>query len=327
MKAVIWTNYGPPEVLEIQEVEKPAPKNNEVLIKVHAATVFVGDCEIRSLKVSPLFRLPLRLFAGVRKPSRIQVLGQELAGEVEAVGKDVRNLKPGDAVFATTDMRMGAYAEFICLPSDSDEVALTLKPTNMTFGQAATVPVGGLEALHFIRQANLQGGHTILINGAGGSIGTMAIQMAKNLGAEVTAVDSAPKLDMLRSIGADHVIDYAQQDFTKSGAKYHVIFDVVGKSDYAASLACLSVNGRYLLANPSASVMFRALFHGGRDGKRVVIGAAPHRTQDLIALREMIQAGQLKTVIDRTYPLEQIVEAHRYVDSGQKKGNVVITVV
>lgn len=327
MKAVIWTNYGPPEVLALREVEKPTPEDTQVLIKIQCATVFAGDAEMRALKLPILIRIPLRLYAGFSKPKRITILGQEMAGEIEAVGNDVRDFKPGDPVFGTTGFTMGGYAEYICLDGRAGEAVLAIKPRNMTFAEAAAVPVGGLEALHFMRKADLRAGSKILINGAGGSIGTFAIQLAKNAGAIVTAVDSAQKLEILRAIGADHVIDYATQDFTKNGETYDVILDVVGKSSFSASLKSLNENGRYLLANPGVSQMLRGLFPFLYGGKQVIIGPANRKTQDLIALRELIEADKLKTVIDRMYPLDQVVEAHRYVDSGQKTGNVILEIV
>src|SRR5215208_5609836 len=226
MKAIVWTKYGPPEALQLREVEKPTPRDNEVLIKVHAATVTFGDCEVRRLKLPLLISIPIRIYAGLIKPKRITILGQELAGEIEAVGRQVTRFKKGDPVFAATFFRFGAYAEYACLP----ETYLVLKPSAITYEESATVPTGGINGLHFLRAANIQPGEMVLINGAGGSIGTYAVQIAKSLGAEVTAVDSAEKLDMLRSIGADHVVDYTREDFTKSGERYDVIYDVIGKS-------------------------------------------------------------------------------------------------
>jgi NADPH:quinone reductase-like Zn-dependent oxidoreductase len=268
----------------------------------------------------------MRLYVGVRKPKRVTILGQELAGEIEAVGKDVKLFKEGDQVFAATGFGFGGYAEYTCLPEDPEMGVLATKPANMTFEAAAAVPVGGLEALHFLRKGDLQSGTKVLINGAGGSIGTIAIQLAKYYGAEVTAVDSTGKLDMLRSIGADHVIDYTQEDFTKSGETYDVILDVVGKSPFSGSIRSLSKNGFYLLANPRLSHMVRGRWTSMTSSKRVISGAASHKTADLLFLKELIEAGKLKTVIDRRYPLEQMAEAHRYVEKGGKKGNVVITV-
>ena len=328
MKAIVWTKYGPPDGLELREVEKPAPKDNEVLIKIHATTAFAGDCELRSLKYPLLLTsLSLRIYVGLTRPTRITILGQELAGEVEAIGKDVKRFRKGDQVFGTTGFGMGAYAEYICLPEEPKGVAgvLASKPANMTFEEAAAVPVGGLEALHFLSKGNVQSGEKVLINGAGGSIGTMAIQLAKHFGAEVTGVDSTGKLDMLRSIGADHVIDYTRKDFTKSGEIFDVIFDVVGKSSFSQSSRSLKQNGRYLLANPGLSHMVRGR-RTWKSSKKIIFGAASHKTRDLIFLKELVEAGKIKAVIDRRYPLEQMAEAHRYVETGQKKGNVVITV-
>ncbi|HET7090365.1 MAG TPA: NAD(P)-dependent alcohol dehydrogenase [Anaerolineae bacterium] len=326
MKAIVWTEYGPPDVLQLKEVEKPTPKDNDVLIKIHATTVTAGDCEIRSLRIPILFRLPMRLYVGLRKPKRMAILGQELAGEVEAVGKDVKLFRQGDQVFATTGLSLGAYAEYICLSEKPEEGVLAIKPANMTYEEAAAVPVGGLEALHFLRKGNVQSGQKLLINGAGGSIGTFAVQLAKYFGAEVTGVDSTGKLGMLRSIGADQVIDYTQEDFTKSGETYDVIFDVVGKSSFSRSMRSLKQNGRYLLANPGLAQMVRGLWTSKRSSKKVIIGTANHRVEDLTFLKELIEAGKMKSVIDRRYSLEQIPEAHSYVEKGYKTGNVVITV-
>ncbi len=326
MNAIVWTKYGPPDVLQLGEVEKPTPKDNEVLVKVYAATVTAGDCEARSLKFPLWLSLPMRIYVGLRKPKRITILGQELAGEIESVGKDVKLFEEGDQVFAATGFGMGAYAEYTCLPEESEDGVLAKKPANMTYEEAATVPTGGLEALHFLRKGNIRSGQKVLINGAGGSIGTFGIQLAKHFGAEVTGVDSTGKLDMLRSIGADHVIDYTQEDFTKSGETYDVIFDVVGKSSFSGSIRSLKQNGRYLIANPKLLKMVRGLWTSRRSSKKVIFEYASRKTEDLIFLKELIEAGTIKSVIDRRYPLEQTAEAHRYVEQGHKKGNVVITV-
>jgi 2-desacetyl-2-hydroxyethyl bacteriochlorophyllide A dehydrogenase len=259
---------------------------------------------------------------GLRKP-RKKILGQELAGEIESVGKDVKLFRKGDQVFAATEMRFGAYAEYICLPST---YAMAIKPANMTYEEAAAVPTGGLNALHFLRKGNIQSGQKVLINGAGGSIGTFAVQLAKSFGAEVTGVDSTRKLDMLRSIGADQVIDYTEEDFTKSGETYDVIFDIVGKSSFSRSIRSLKKKGFYLLANLRLSQIVRGLWTSMTSSKKVITELASYRTEDLIFLKELIEAGKIKAVIDRRYPLEQMAEAHRYVDKGHKKGNVVITV-
>jgi NADPH:quinone reductase-like Zn-dependent oxidoreductase len=325
MKAIIWTRYGPPDVLQLREVEKPTLKDNEVLVKVHATTVTAGDCEMRSLKFPIYLRLPMRIYIGLRKPKKVTILGQELAGEIESVGKDVTLFKKGDQVFAATDFSLGAYAEYNCLPEEG-EGALAIKPANMTYEEAAAVPVGGLNALHFLKKGDIQSGQKILINGAGGSIGTIAVQLAKHFGAEVTAVDSTSKLDMLCSIGADHVIDYTQEDFTKGGKIYDIIFDVVGKGSFSGCIRSLNKTGIYLLGNPTLSRNLRGRWTSMISSKKVITGTASYKTEDLIFLKELIEAGTIKAVIDRRYPLEQIVEAHRYVETGHKKGNVVITV-
>jgi NADPH:quinone reductase-like Zn-dependent oxidoreductase len=328
MKALVWTKYGPPEVLQLQEVQKPAPKANEVLIRVCATTVSAGDCEMRALKLPLWLSLPARAYVGLSRPSRIKILGQELAGEVEAVGKDVTKFKLGDPVFALAGFHLGAYAEYACLPEAPDEMGavLAIRPANLSCEEAAAVPLGGLEALHFLRRGHIQKGEQVLINGAGGSIGTFAVQLARHFGAEVTAVDSTGKLDMLRSIGAGRVIDYTREDFTRSGETYDVIFDAAGKSPFSRSLQALKPNGRYILANPRLAQMVRGRLFAGGEGRQVIYGSASHQAEDLIYLRELIEAGVLKPVIDRRYPLEQMAEAHRYVETGEKKGSVVITV-
>jgi len=327
MKAIVWTKYGPPDVLELREVEKPAPKDNEVLIRIYATTVTAGDCELRSLKFPIYLSLPMRLWRGFLKPRENSILGTELAGEIEAVGKDVKRFKKGDQVFGSAGMGFGANAEYICLPEQPGEMegGVASKPANMTYEEAATVPFGGRDALHFLRKGNIRSGQKILINGAGGSIGTFAVQLAKHFGAEVTAVDSSGKLDMLLSIGADQVIDYKQEDFTKSGEVYDVIFDVVGTISFSRSERSITQNGTYLLANPLGSQMIRGPLTRMTSSKKVIMQTASPTTEDLIFLRELIEAGKIRTVIDRRYPLEQIAEAHRYVETGEKKGNVVIT--
>jgi NADPH:quinone reductase-like Zn-dependent oxidoreductase len=329
MKAIVWTEYGPPDVLQLREVEKPTPKEDEVLIRIYATTVTAGDCEQRSLKLPFWHALPVRAYVGLKKPERITILGMELAGEIESIGKDVKLFKEGDQVFAATGFAgMGTCAEYICLPEEpqAGEGALASKPTNMTYEEAAAVPVGGLEALCFLRQGNIQSGQKVLINGAGGTIGTFAVQLAKYFGAEVTGVDSTGKLDMLRSIGADQVIDYTQEDFTKSGQTYDFILDVVSKSSFSGSIRSLKQNGRYLIANPGPSQMVRGRWTSMTSSKKVIGGNTSYKTEDLIYLKELIEAGKIKPVIDRRYPLEQTAEAHRYVETGQKVGNVVITV-
>jgi len=304
MKAIIWTKYGPPDVLELKEVEKPTPEDNELLIKIHATTVTAGDTELRSLKFSLLLRFLMRLGFGFKRPGKkYNILGMELAGEIESVGKDVKLFRKGDQVFAATEE----------------------EPANMTYDEAAAVPIGGDTALHYLRKGNIQSGQNILINGAGGSIGTMAVQLAKSFEAKVTAVDSTKKLDMLRSIGADKVIDYTQEDFTKNGETYDVIFDVVGKSSFSGCISSLKKNGFYLIANPKLSLIIRGIWTSKTSNKNVITGLPKQRIEDLIFLKELIEAEKLKSVIDRRYPLEQVAEAHSYVETGQKTGSVIIT--
>jgi len=326
MKAIIWTAYGPPEVLHLQEIDKPVPQDNEVLIKIHATTVTAGDCETRTLKLPMGIGFLMRLFVGIRKPTRILILGQEFAGEVEKIGKEVTRFIPGDQVFGGTGFTKGTYAEYICLEEYPEEGLLAIKPENMSYQEAAGVTTGGLEALHFLRKANIQSGQKVLIVGAGGSIGTFGIQLANHFGAEVTAVDRTDKVDLLRSAGAKKVIDYTKEDFTQGGQIYNIIFDVVGKSPFRKSLDSLSDDGVYLIANPRLGNMIRGKRVSRRGKQRVITEMTQQKTEDLIFLRELIEAGKLKTFIDRSYPLEDMVAAHQYVESGAKKGHLVIEV-
>lgn len=321
MKAIICTEYGPPEVLQLAEVDKSAPKDNELLIKIRAATVTTGDVEIRKFQMPTWLWLPARIGFGIRGPRR-KILGQELAGEVEAVGKEVKLFRKGDQIFAHTGFGLGAYAEYISLPEDG---ILAKKPSNMGFKEAAAIPMGGIEALHFLRLGNIQKGQKILIIGASGSIGTVAVQLAKYWGAEVTGVCSTLNLDMVRSIGADQVIDYTKEDYTQNDVIYDVIFDVIGKSSFSRSLRSLNKDGYYLLANPGLSQMVRGLWTSLVSSQKIVFGAASGKAEDLIFLKELIEAGKIKTIIDRCYSLEQMIEAHKYVEKGHKMGNVVIT--
>jgi len=308
MKAVICTRYGPPEVLQIKDVEKPVPKNNEVLIKIYATTVHIGDTKIRRLEpgLGPVrdffFKLLMRFIIGFRGP-RKKILGMELAGKIEAAGKDVTLFKTGDSVFASTEFRFGTYAQYCCMPENG---ILAGKPANMSYGEAAPLSNGGLTALINLRKANIQKGQKVLIYGASGSVGTFAVQLARHSGAEVTGVCSTSNLEMVKSLGADKVIDYTQEDFTQRSDTYDVIFDAVGKIASAKRKKSLTKSGIYLTA-------------------LALSGNIKLKVEDLIFLKELCEAGKLKSVIDKIYPMKQIVEAHRYVDKGHKRGNVVIT--
>lgn len=319
MKAIIWTAYGPPEVLQPGERPKPEPGEDEVLVRIQATSVTAGDCELRGLAVAPWLAAPFRLYVGLRRPTRVLILGQELSGVVEAAGAAVTRFRPGDAVYATTGLRLGAYAEYTCLPAAGGGAVVALKPANLTFEEAAAVPTAGLEAQHLLRQANLRPGARLLVNGAGGSIGTMAVQLGRHFGAEVTAVDSAVKLDMLHDLGASHVLDYAREDFTAGNQTYDAIFDVTGKLPMGRTLERLKPGGRLLLANPPFSQKLR-------PNERVVTTSAAHSVADLEALTALIEAGHLRPVIDRVYPLELAAEAHRYAETGEKRGNIVLRV-
>ncbi len=327
MKAIVWTKYGPPDALQLKEVETPTPGENEVLIKVHAATASTADTEFRRLKLPLFFAFFLRLYLGFLKPTRIKILGTEFAGEIVSVGKEVTQYTPGDQVYGYTGLGMGTYAEYLCLSEKPSALASVMakKPVNITYEEAAALPFGGLEALHSLRRANIQRGQKVLIVGAGGSIGTYSVQLAKHYGAEVTGVDKAGKLDMLRSIGADHVIDYTKEDFTRNGQTYDVILDTFGKSPFSRSLRSLKENGTYLNANPGLFGGLWMRWFSKNGGKRVITWTAGYTVDNLNALKKLVEAGIIKPVIDRGYPLEQTAEAHRYVDTGQKKGNVVIS--
>jgi NADPH:quinone reductase-like Zn-dependent oxidoreductase len=321
VKAIVCTGYGPPDVLQLRDVEKPIARNNEVLVRIHATSVTMGDCELRGLRVPFEWKLLLRIGFGVRAPRR-KILGQEIAGEIESTGRDVTRFKKGDQVFALTGLHLGAYAEYDCLKDNS---ILAVKPANVSYEEAAVVPAGGLHAINFLRRANIRPGQEVVIRGAGGSIGTLAVQLAKSYGGIVTGVDRTSKLDMIRSIGADHIIDYTKEDFTKNGKTYDVVFDAVGRSSFSDLLRAVKRDGYLLLGNPGLSQLFQGI-RGWKNGRRVLRWTGSYPAQDLVELRELIEAGKLRSVIDRRYPLEQMVEAHRYVDTGEKQGNVVISV-
>jgi NADPH:quinone reductase-like Zn-dependent oxidoreductase len=306
-------------------VPKPVPKDDEVLVRIRATTVGAADCEIRRFDFASWIWLPIRLAFGIRAP-RQPVLGQELAGDVEAVGSAVTSLKPSDRVFATTGVGLGAHAEYICLREHPKTGAMTTMPTSLGYAEAAAVPYGGGEALGFLRKANLRGGQRVLVNGAGGSFGTFAVQLAKDLGAHVTAVDAAPKLPMLRSLGADRVVDYAREDVTTGGETYDVIFDIVRGTASAPLVRMLTESGSLVMANPGFLQIVRAKLAAKGTGKRVSIAGSGMTSEDLVHLRTLVEAGRLRAVIDRQFPLEQMVEAHRYAESGQKQGNVVVIV-
>ena len=323
MKAITYSKYGPPDVLQIKEVEKPVPKDDEVLIRVRAVEATKSDCEMRSFKFAvKWFWLPLRVAFGVRKPRR-QILGGYFSGEVEALGKDVTKFSTGDQVFGAAGLKLGAYGEYVALPASYTIVA---KPGNMSFADAAAVPLGGLNALHFMRLARIQARDKVLINGAGGSIGAHGVQIAKSLGAEVTAVDSTIKEDLLRRLGADHFIDYTKENFAAMGRTYDVIFDMVAGSPYAASIRALNPNGRYLTANPRLSVMLRSVFTSRFSEKTAKFAFAQEAREDLLALRQMIEDGKIGSIVDRVYPMEQAADAHNRVETEQRLGAVVIAI-
>jgi len=326
MKAIIWTKYGSPDGLQLREVEKPTPKDSEILIKIHASSVTAGDCEMRRLELPLMLSFPVRLYAGFLKPKRITILGQELAGEVVEVGKNVNLYKVGDQVFGTTGFGFGAYAEYICLPEKPGDAQGTLapKPANLTYEEAAVVPTAGFEALHFLRKANIQPGKKVLIVGAGGSIGTFSIQVAKHLGAEVTGVDSPEKLGLIRSLGADHVVDYTEGDYTSADETYDLIIDVVGKGPVARRLKLLKEGGYYFLAYAGLSHIILSLWMSMTTNKKLKIESSSQKKEDLIFLKQLFEEEKIKSIIDRSYSLEKTADAHRYVEKGQKLGNVVI---
>lgn len=322
MKAIVATQYGSPEVLKLQEVAKPTPKADEVLVKVYATTVTAGDARTRSFNVPRSLWLLARLTLGLTKPKKA-VQGMVLAGEVEAVGSAVKRFKQGDQVYAYDITRLSTYAEYACVP---ENLALVLKPTTVTYEEAAAIPFGAITALYFLRKGGVRSGQRALVYGASGSVGTAAVQIAKAFGAAVTAVTSTANIEMMKSLGADQVIDYTRQDFTQNGERYDILFDTVGKTTLSSSLESVKPGGVYLQAAASPALMIQMRRAAGRTGKTLIAGTANPTADDLAAVTQLVETGKLKPVIDRCYSLEQMVEAHRYVDQGHKKGNVVITV-
>jgi NADPH:quinone reductase-like Zn-dependent oxidoreductase len=321
MVAMCASRYGPPSVLELRTLTTPAPRADEVLVRVHAATVTPGDCEIRGFTVAWWVRVPLRLYMGIRRPRR-PVLGMEFSGVVAAVGVDVTRVHVGDAVFGGTGPRFGTYAAYRCHPAGS----LAVKPDSVTHAEAATIGACGSNALHYVRLARIRPGDTVVINGAAGCFGTYAVQLAKQMGAEVIAVDRGDALDCLRGLGADRVIDYTQEDFTASGERYDVILDIVGKASYARCLRSLKRGGRLVLANPRFLQMLRAPVTSLVSDKRVLWTFSEDHVEDLEFLGEQVAKGRVQVVIDRRYPLEALAAAHAHVESGAKIGQVVIDV-
>jgi NADPH:quinone reductase-like Zn-dependent oxidoreductase len=320
MQAAVAAGYGSPDVLQLLAVEKPAPRDNEILVRVRASTVNAGDVRMRRFAVPPVLWLPARLALGFRKP-RQPIFGMELAGDVEAVGSAVRRFTVGDQVFASTlAARFGAHAEYKCLPEDG---AVAAKPGQMSYEEAATLAVGAHTARHFLTTGEIRPGKRVLINGASGSVGTFAVQVARAFGADVTGVCSTRNLALVRALGVDRVIDYTRADFTSAGETYDIIFDAVGTTTFAQCRRALKPDGYYLHTALAATV--KGPWYALTTGRRVVGGTAVPRREALVALKELVETGRLKPVIDRCYPLEQIAEAHRYVETGRKTGNVVIT--
>ena len=329
MQAIVYEEFGPPDVLHLAEVEQPTPKDNEIFIKVHASPVGYGDITARNFRNLPLraFNMPLplwlptRLVFGLNKP-RKPILGSEFAGEVEAVGRAVTRFQPGDAVFGYSGTSFGAYAEYLCMAEDG---TVAHKPANMTMDEAATVPYGTIMAYSLLQNGNIQPGHKVLVNGASGGIGSYALQLAKHYGAEVTGVCSTPRVDFVKTLGANHVIDYTQEDFTQRGETYDLIFDVLGKTSFARGRRALTPNGRYLYASFKMKQLFQMLWTKFFSRQKVICALASEKQENLVHIKELVEAGAITTVIDRRYPMDQAAEAHRYVESGQKRGHVIIT--
>jgi 2-desacetyl-2-hydroxyethyl bacteriochlorophyllide A dehydrogenase len=310
MKAIIYTQYGPPEVLHLSEVEKPTPKDNEILLRIKATAVNSGDVRLR--KADPF---AVRFIFGLLKP-KINILGSVFSGEVESVGKQVKLFKAGDQVFGHIDMRFGAYAEYLCLPEDG---SIAMKPGNILHQEAAVIPFGGVTALHFIKKAAIKPGQKVLVIGASGAVGSAAVQLAKAYGALVTGVCSTSNIDLVKSIGADYAIDYTKEDFTQNGERYDVIFDTVNSISVSRSLKSLSKNGTMILSAAGMPEMVQGLWISKTSSRKVLTGVISHAAKDITFLKELIEAGKMRPVIDRTYDLAQMAEAHAYVEKGHKK--------
>lgn len=329
MKAIVYNEYGSPDVLQHQEVEKLVPKNKEVRIKVNATSVNYGDIVARNFKaITPhkfnmpwLFWFLAKIYFGFSKP-KIKILGSQFTGEIDLVGKDVKLFKPGDPVFGYTGQRMGAYAEYLCMPENG---VLATKPANMSYEEAAVIAYGAIMALPLLRKVNIQPGQKVLINGASGGIGSAAVQVAKNYGAEVTGVCSTPRMEFVRSLGVDKVIDYTKEDFTQSGETYDLIFDILGRTSFIACKPALSPNGRLLYASFKMKQLLQMLWTSMSGSKRVICAIAPGSREDLMAVKALIESDKLKSIIDKRFPLGQAAEAHRYVENGHNKGSIVIT--
>ncbi|MFV1982049.1 MAG: NAD(P)-dependent alcohol dehydrogenase [Thiohalomonadales bacterium] len=322
MKAIVYTEYGSSNVLQIKDIERPSPKNDELLIRVHSAEVTKADCEMRSFNFAvKWFWLPLRLALGVFKPKK-QILGGYFSGEIQDIGKDVSKFKKGDQVFGTTRMRFGAYGEYLCLP---ENYTIVKKPNNISYDEAAAVPLGGLNALHFMRKANIKKGDKVLINGAGGSIGTFGVQIAKTMGAEVTVVDSSIKEKMLIQIGADHFINYSKENITKSSRTYDVIFNMVANSRYVDFIKILNPDGRYIIGNPRLSDMLRSMLTSKFTNKTAIFTFAGEKEEELTTLKNMIEKGEIKPIVDKIYSYIHVAEAHQRVETEQRLGIVILS--
>lgn len=322
MRAIVYKEYGGPDVLHMEDIEKPKPAKNEVLISVRAVEATKSDCEMRSFKFAvSWFWLPLRIALGIRKP-RNPILGNYFAGVIEATGDDVSKFQKGQNVFGGAGLRMGAYAEYFCV---SDSCTMVTMPSNLSFAEAASVPLGGLNALHYMRKAEIRPGDKVLVDGAGASIGTFAVQIAKAMGAEVTAVDSGIKEAMLRDIGADHFVDYAKEDFTKSGDTYDVIFSMVAQTSYSSCIRALKPNGRYVMANPKLSDMLRSPLTSRFSDRKVMFAFAGEKEEELLELKRMIEADEIAATVDKIYSMEEVAEAHRRVETEQRLGTVVVS--